>query len=785
EYVIGLSEGQWTPAPWVNVIANAGFGFLVSESGGGYSWAGNSRENKLSPWSNDPVTDPVGEAFYLRDEDSGELWTPTASPIRNIGGVYIAHHGQGYSRFEHTHKGIYSDLVQFVPLHDPLKISRLRLENRSSKPRRMIVSSYTQWVLGVSKEVSAAHTVTEIDPSQALLAWNPWNPEFAANVAFADLRGQQERWTCDRASFVGPGGTLQRPEGLEPDAKLVGRAGAALDPCAVLQTTLELAPGESTEVVLLLGQAANRAAAQQLIQQYRTADIEQKLNVVRAFWDSTLGTVQVNTPDKALDLMLNRWLLYQNLSSRIWARSGFYQAGGAYGFRDQLQDGMALALALPEQTRQHLLRAAAHQFPEGDVQHWWHPPSGRGVRTHISDDRLWLPYATTHYLEVSGDTAVLDETVPFLEGQPIPEGQEDSYFEPRVSEQSASLYEHCARALDHSLALGSHGLPLIGGGDWNDGLNRVGQLGKGESVWLAWFLHTNLWEWAKIAESRGEKTRAKTWRSHVRKLKHALESEAWDGDWYIRAFFDDGTPLGSALNSECRIDAIAQSWAVLSGVGTLERTHKAMKAVEQHLLRRENGLMLLFTPPFEHTPQDPGYIKGYPPGVRENGGQYTHAAVWSAMAFTALGDGDTAGELLSILNPINQATTRAGVHRYKVEPYVMAADVYAVAPHMGRGGWTWYTGSAGWMYRAGLEWLLGFRVRKQRLYLDPCIPKTWREYSIRFEYLSVVYEIQVENPNGVCRGVGLLELDSVPLNPSEGIGLVDDGQIHRVRVVLG
>ncbi|MDX2005446.1 MAG: glucoamylase family protein [Meiothermus sp.] len=785
EYVIGLSEGQWTPAPWVNVVANEGFGFLVSESGGGYNWASNSRENKLTPWSNDPVTDPVGEAWYLRDEDSGELWSPTARPIRSESGVYLTHHGQGYSRFEHSHQGIYSDLTQFVPLHDPLKISRLRLENRSGKPRRITLSSYTQWVLGVSKEVSAAHTVTEMDPSQALLAWNPWSPEFANRVAFADLRGKQQRWTCDRTEFVGRGGTLQRPQGVEPGARLSGKAGAALDPCAVLQTALELAPGESAEVVLLLGQGESRAAAQQLIQQYRSANIEQKLDEVRAFWDSTLGMVQVHTPDRALDLMLNRWLLYQNLSSRIWARSGFYQAGGAYGFRDQLQDGMALTLAQPEQTRRHLLRAAAHQFPEGDVQHWWHPPSGRGVRTHISDDLLWLPYTTTHYLEASGDAAVLDETVPFLEGQPIPEGQEDGYFEPRISEQSATLYEHCARALERSLALGPHGLPLIGGGDWNDGLNRVGQHGKGESVWLAWFLHTNLWEWAKIAESRGEKARAKSWRSHVRKLKHALESEAWDGDWYLRAFFDDGTPLGSSLNSECRIDAIAQSWAVLSGAGAPDRASKAMKAVEQHLLQRENSLMLLFTPPFEHTPQDPGYIKGYPAGVRENGGQYTHAAVWSAMAFAALGDGDTAGELLSILNPVNQATTRAGVHRYKVEPYVMAADIYAVAPHIGRGGWTWYTGSAGWMYRAGLEWLLGFRVRKQRLYLDPCIPKTWREYSIRFQYHSAVYEVQVENPKGVCKGVALLELDSTSLNPSEGIGLVDDGRVRRVRVVLG
>jgi cyclic beta-1,2-glucan synthetase len=787
EYVTVLGEGQWTPAPWINVVANPAFGFQVSESGAGYTWARNSRENQLTAWSNDPVGDPPGETLYVRDEETGALWGPTALPIREEESPYIARHGQGYSRFEHTSHGIFLSLLQFVPGNDPVKISRLRIENQSGKSRRLSVTAYVEWVLGASRSVTAPFIVTEIDPDTgALFARNPWNIDFGGGVAFADLGGRQIAWTGDRTEVLGRNGTLDHPVLLERGSRPSGRVGAGLDPCAVLQTVIEVAPGGREEIVCFLGQTATAAEARALLTRYRAADLDLALQAVKTRWDDIVGAIQVKTPDRSMDIMLNRWLLYQTLACRVWARSAFYQAGGAYGFRDQLQDVMALTVANREIAREHLVRAASRQFVEGDVQHWWHPPSGRGVRTRISDDAIWLPYAVTQYLEVTGDVTVLDEVISFLDGPALTAGQDESYFEPTVSGESATLFEHCARALDRSLAIGAHGLPLIGTGDWNDGLNRVGPEGRGESVWLGWFLHTTLWEFARWAEARGERARADAWRGHVDILKLSLEEQAWDGDWYRRAFFDDGTPLGSVVNAECRIDSIAQSWGVLSGAAEPKRAARAMAAVEEYLVRRGQELVLLFTPPFDRAPADPGYIKGYPPGVRENGGQYTHAAIWSLMAFAALNDGDKANELFSILNPINRASTRAGVHRYKVEPYVAAADVYAESPHVGRGGWTWYTGSAGWMYRAGVEWLLGFRLRGAVLHLDPCIPRAWRRFDIAFRYHGSRYEITVENPRGVSRGIVQIEVDGSALAPGRAsLPLVADGATHRVRAILG
>jgi len=786
EYVIVLHKGQWTPAPWINVIANPDFGFMVSETGGGCTWSLNSHENQLTPWSNDPVSDPAGEVFYLRDEDSGELWTPTALPIRVEHATYIARHGQGYSRFEHSSLGIYSELLQFVAVAHPVKVSRLTLRNDSPRPRRIRVAAYVEWVLGATRSVTAPYIVTEIDAATgALFALNPWSQDFSSRVAFADLGGRQTSWTGSRGEFIGRNGDLAAPAALRRSQDLRNRTGAGLDPCAALETTVVIGPGDQVELVFLLGQGTDRADAADLVRRFRAASVPTLMAEVTRQWDAVLSKVQVQTPDRALDLMLNRWLLYQTLSCRVWARAAFYQAGGAFGFRDQLQDTMALVVTRPDLAREQILRAAARQFVEGDVQHWWHPPTGRGVRTHFSDDRVWLPYALAHYIEVTGDTGVLDESLPFLEGPAVPAGKDDAYFDPRVSERQACLFEHCARALDLSLAVGVHGLPLIGSGDWNDGMNRVGNQGKGESVWLAWFLIDTLTRFAPLAQGRDAIGQAAHWLAHAAALTAAVEAEGWDGAWYRRAYYDDGTALGSAANAECRIDSIAQSWAVICGAANPQRAQRAMHSVHDYLIRHGDDLVLLFTPPFDLTEHDPGYIKGYLPGVRENGGQYTHAAVWTVIAYAQLGQGDQAAELLRILNPITRTASRTGAYAYKVEPYVLSADIYAEPPHARRGGWTWYTGAAAWFYRAGLESVLGLKVRAGHLHFDPCIPRTWPGYRMTYRHGGTRYDISVENPGASEHGVIGIDLDGARLPPGHGIPLVDDGRVHRVRVELG
>ena len=785
EYVSVLGAEQWTPAPWSNVIGNkVDFGFLITETGGGCTWSVNSRENRLTPWSNDAISDPPGEVVYLRDEDTGTVWAATPLPIRERE-PYIVRHGQGYSVFEHASHGIFQELLVFAPLDAPVKISLLRLRNRTARKRRLTLTLYNELVLGVSRTLSAPYVITEIDtPAATIFARNPFNNEFAERVAFVATSEAISSATCDRKEFIGRNSSLETPFALRR-LSLAGRDGAGIDPCAAIQVSVELAPNEAREVVFMLGEAESKVAAQAIVTRFRqTGNVNAAFEKVMAHWDDLLGTIQVRTPDGALDTMLNRWLLYQTLSCRIWARTAFYQSGGAFGFRDQLQDVMALVYSCPEIARQQILLAAAHQFKEGDVQHWWHPPSGRGVRTRISDDLLWLPFVTAFYVNVTGDDSVLEEVVPFLEQAVLADDQHEVYTQPEVSEESASIYEHCARALDRSLAVGKHGLPLMGGGDWNDGMNRVGHQGKGESVWLGWFLYTTLATFAPHVEARKQKQRGNRYRRHLENLKKNLEEKAWDGDWYRRGYFDDGTPLGSARNEECRIDSIAQSWSVISGASDPYRMGRAMAAVEEFLIRRGDGLVILFTPPFDKSPLDPGYIKGYVPGVRENGGQYTHAAIWTMIAYSMLGDGERAGELFALLNPINHSSTRAGLHKYKVEPYVAVGDVYAVPPHNGRGGWSWYTGSAGWMYRAGLESILGFKLQKDRLEINPCVPRWWRDFEITYRRGRAFYRIKIENPLSVSRGVVSVEVDGVEQSDN-AIALKDDEKTYNVRIVMG
>ncbi|MBV6303560.1 phosphorylase [Candidimonas humi] len=788
EYMIVLGEGQRTPAPWINVVANPGLGFLASESGSGYTWAGNSQENQLTPWSNDPVGDAPGEVFYLRDEDSGVCWTPTALPIRLEQTRYIARHGHGYTRYLHASNGIATELLQFVAWQDPVKISVLTLENRSTHTRKLSATAYVEWVLGTSRAADAPFIVTDMDAdSGTLYAHNPWNMQFGSHTAFVQWTTGLDSWTADRSEFIGRNGNLESPAALAQGVRLSGHSGAGLDPCAALRTGVQIRPGQRLRLVFVLGQAADRQSAAALAARYRDVDPDALLGEVTGHWDSILGTVQVETPDRAADLMLNGWLLYQVLACRMWARAAFYQVSGAYGFRDQLQDSMALNLARPDLARAHLLRSAARQFPEGDVQHWWHPPGGSGVRTHISDDRLWLPYVVAEYMATTGDASVLDEQIPFLEGAAIEPGHEDAYYQPAVSSQTASLYEHCCRAIECSLARGVHGLPLMGTGDWNDGMNRVGHEGKGESVWLGWFLHNTLSRFSPLAAARGEHDTVQRWKQYASELRAAIRKEAWDGAWYRRAYFDDGTPLGTSSDNECRIDSLAQTWSVISGAAEASRQRRAMQSVEEYLIRQGDDLVLLLAPAFDKMPRDPGYIKGYLPGVRENGGQYTHAAAWCLIAYTLLGDGNRAGDLFRMLNPVHHASSRAGVHAYKVEPYVVAGDIYAAPAHVRRGGWTWYTGSAGWLYRAGTEWLLGLRKRGDTLSIDPCIPADWSNLRLQYRHGASLYTIDIENPRGVCRGVTRVELDGAPLprGKKQVLPLVDDGQPHNAKVVLG
>ncbi|CAG0931745.1 partial cyclic beta-1,2-glucan synthetase, partial [Thermoflexales bacterium] len=784
EYVIYLEPDRWTPAPWINVIANPDFGFTVSEIGAGYTWFGNSSENRLTPWSNDPVADPPGEALYLRDEETAEVWSPTPLPC-HAAAPYLIRHGAGYSIFEHHSHGLAQRLRLFATSDAPVKVMQLRLENKWTSPRRITATFYAEWVLGVTRDSAQQYVVSEYDSErQALLARNAYNAEFGECVAFVAASQPLHGLTADRTEFLGRKGNLQRPAALDR----IGLASViepGLDPCAALQLHIDLQPGEAREVFFLIGEGANRADALQLIDRYQQVEqIAAAWNQVNDCWDKLLETVQVHTPDPAMNLLLNRWLLYQTLACRVWARSAFYQSSGAFGFRDQLQDVMALTHAAPHLARAHIVQAAQFQFDAGDVLHWWHPPSGRGVRTRFSDDLLWLPFVVAHYVTATGDETILDENIPFRTGAPLEPGEAERYDQYLPTVETYTLYEHCRRALEKGTTAGAQGLPLMGSGDWNDGMNRVGIEGRGESVWLGWFLCATLTRFAKVCEGRGYQTQATAYRQRAAELSQAIEASAWDGAWYRRAYYDDGTPLGSAANNDCQIDSIAQSWAVLSGASNSDRAPQAMDAVADRLGCPSDQLVLLLAPPFDQTPRDPGYIQGYPPGIRENGAQYTHAATWAVWAFAELGQGDRAEALFRLLNPIYHSDTPDKVARYRVEPYVIAADVYSASSHAGRGGWTWYTGSSGWMYRVGLEAILGIRRRGQTLTIDPCIPKTWSSYQVTYRVGKTTFQISVENPAGVNRGVKHITLDGNDLNGNE-IPLREDGGEHQAIVVLG
>jgi len=780
EYVITTSHGHVTPAPWVNVLANPNFGTVISENGQAYTWSENAHEFRLTPWHNDPVSDASGEGLYLRDEERGHFWSPTPLPSRGAT-PYVTRHGFGYSVFEHTERGIRSELWVYVAMDAPIKFMVLKVRNESGRSRKLSATGYVEWVLGDLRPKSAMHVVTEADPkSGALFARNPYHTEFGGRTAFFDVDETARTISGDRTEFIGRNGTLRSPAAMTR-LRLSGKVGAGLDPCGAIHVPFELADGQEREIIFRLGVGRDAEDARNLVRRFRrSAAARSALEMVWQYWKHALGAVHVETPDQALNVLTNGWLMYQTLACRLWARSGYYQSGGAFGFRDQLQDSMAIIHTEPHLVRKHLLLCAARQFQEGDVQHWWHPPSGRGVRTRCSDDYLWLPLATCRYVLSTGDSGVLDEPIHFVEGRLVNQ-EEDSYYDlPGRSEKTAGLYEHCVQAILKGLTRGEHGLPLIGSGDWNDGMNMVGEQGRGESVWLGFFLHDVLMQFTKIARLRGDLSFAERCQREAAELRQNIEQHGWDGEWYRRAYFDDGSPLGSASNPECQIDSIAQSWSVLSGAGDPTRSRRGMDSLDRRLVRRDHALIQLLDPPFDKSNLNPGYIKGYVPGVRENGGQYTHAAIWAAMAFAALGDSRRAWDLWAMINPVNHARSPEGIAIYKVEPYVVAADVYAVTPHIGRGGWTWYTGSAGWMYRLIVESLLGLTLEVDKLHVAPCLPADWKEFTLHYRYRETVYHItvlQISDRNDETS----VTVDGV--KQSDGtIPLVDDRQEHSVEV---
>jgi len=788
EYVMYLGPNTNTPAPWVNVIANPTFGTLVTETGSGFTWYGNSQRNRLTQWSNDPVIDPSSEALYVRDEESGAFWTPTPAPIRHDT-AYRTRHGAGYTVFEHNSNGIEQELTVFVPVDenggDPLKLQMLRLRNDTTRRRRLSVTYYVELTLGENRESSQMHVTTHWDDeAQAVLAWNRYHPEYAERITFVAMSPSSDSYGGDRTSFIGRNRSPANPAAME-QISLSQRTGTGLDPCATIRVALELAPGERGEITCMLGQAESVVQARKLVLAYRE-DLapEVALGQTTAWWDALLGTIEVHTPELSSDLLVNRWLQYQSLSCRIWGRSGFYQSGGAFGFRDQLQDVMAFLYSKPDLARTHILLAAGRQFKEGDVQHWWHEPSGAGIRSRISDDLLWLPYVVAHYVRVTGDSAILEEEIPFLNAPTLADDQHEVFSTPEVTVERATLFEHCRRAVSRGLTIGPHGLPLIGTGDWNDGMNLVGAGGKGESVWLAWFLCDLLQGMAELSNLMQQTEMAQTYQEDRSALMLRIEQAGWDGEWYLRGTFDDGTPLGSALSSEARIDSLPQSWAWLSGAADPERAKMALESAWRHLVLEDEGLVLLFEPPFDKTLPSPGYIKGYPPGVRENGGQYTHAALWMAMAMARSGDGERAVNMLRMLNPIEHAREPESVWNYGVEPYVIAADVYRLPGRIGQGGWSWYTGSAAWMYRAWIEEILGFQVRGEQMRVNPVIPATWEGFSLRYRHGEAIYEIRVENPDRCESGVAWVELDGRRIQDGD-IQLQRNLVKHQILVRMG
>ncbi|TAH70626.1 MAG: hypothetical protein EWM47_05270 [Anaerolineaceae bacterium] len=779
EYEILLEGNNRPPAPWINVISNKSFGFQISESGAGFTWSINSRENKLTPWSNDPVSDRATEAIYILDEITGKIMTPM-SLGRSDRGIYRVRHGFGYSRFLHEEELLDQELTVFTPLDESLKLWNLKIANKSDKVKYLSLTYYVEWVLGTQREHTNPYILTSYNKEhECLLAKNIYTMNFQNMYSYLFSNEMTTSYTGDRQEFLGSKGSIWEPRGA--GMKLSCNTGVCYDPCGAIQVSLVLQPNESKAVLFGLGQDSDLKEIYNIRDKYKdVTSLDKELDRVNDYWNRLLGTVQVKTKDRAIDILLNGWLIYQTISCRINARAGFYQCGGAYGYRDQLQDTLSLLLANPSIMRKQILIACSRQFEEGDVQHWWHPPVGLGVRTRITDDLLWLPYCTAAYIKSTGDVAILQEQVPYIKGPVLMEDQHEIMFIPEISEKSESVYEHCKKAIGRT-SFGEHGLPLIGGGDWNDGMNEVGIQGKGESVWLAWFVYTVLGDFIPLCYQEGDEGYGREWEQKREDLLQSIEKHCWDGEWYLRAFYDDGTKIGSKESDECKIDSISQSWSVISKGAQEERANTAMQSAWRYLVREEEGLSLLLAPPFNKTSKNPGYIKKYIPGIRENGGQYTHGAIWLAIASSMIQDYDMAFRLFTILNPIYLTQNRKDVLRYEKEPYVMTADISLSPPYTGRGGWSWYTGSAGWMYQGLLSWFLGIRKEKNELVIDPTTPAGFGDFSVEYRYGRSHYEVRIES-----RSKGALTTKTITMDDrliqGNRVLLVDDGKKHLIIV---
>jgi len=785
EYVIRLTENLNTPLPWINIISNREFGFTVTEWGTGFTWADNSRENKLTPWYNDPIADTPGEIIYIRDDDTGEVWNITPQPVRKEN-EYIITHGLGYSKFNQQGYGLEQCLTLFTPIEGRVKVNLIELKNRNGKKRKLTLFYYIRPVLGVTDEETENLLETDMKDDIFVIK-NSTNTEFKDSTIFMGASEEIKSYTGDRIEFMGHIPDYEIPEGIKKE-RLSNTVGLGYNPCAVIEIEVDIPAGGKKDIVFLLGEDKDLEKGHILINRYKDIRVSKNaLEETKEFWDNTLNRIQVRTSDNTMNYMMNSWLMYQTIACRMWGRAGFYQVGGAFGARDQIQDVTNALYHAPEEAKKQIIRNCKHQYVQGDIQHWWHPTHGsevhKGVRSRYSDDRLWLPLGVAEYIAVTGDDEILYEEVPFIESPILKETEQERYEVPFLSEETGTVYEHCIRAIEISLNFGERGLPLMGSGDWNDGMNKVGYKGKGESVWMGWFLGSVLKEFIPVCEKMGDFERAEKYKKIIPELKESVEANGWDGEWYKRAFFDDGTPIGSKESRECTIDSLAQSWSVISSLGDEERSKIALKSVENYLINEEEGIIALLTPPFDDIDLDPGYIKSYVPGVRENGGQYTHAAAWLIKAFAMLGDGNKAYNLFRLINPINHSRSLIECAKYKVEPYAVAADVYTNPQHIGRGGWTWYTGSAGWMYRVGLEDILGFRVEKDKLFIDPCIPKDWEGYGIRYVYGDTVYNIEVKNTGKVNRGVSSITADGKTVK--EYVNLTDDGKEHFIIVELG